>query len=120
MALSTFRNPSRRARRRCFVAVLTAGCAAPAMSASAATTIYTQSNFSDVANNVHFVALVHADLHRPPRVLFAWGIRPAGPDSSSFDLPIDLDASDTSYAIFGRDAAGGVFVGFSNASTALG
>ena len=73
MALSTFRNPSRRARRRCFVAVLTAGCAAQAMSASAATTIYTQSNFSDVVNNVHFVALAHADLHRPPLVMFSWG-----------------------------------------------
>ena len=92
-----------------------------ALSPDAAAVVYTQSDLQAPAPETMFITLtVDADIHRPPRVLFAWGTRPlpAGP----FDLnvvapsPTDFDA----YALIGRTATGGVLVSFADPSLALG
>ena len=115
---------SRRVRGMCVAAVAVAGGAAMFSPRAAlgqgvpTTTIYTQTSLLGPGDDTQFVALVDADLHRPPRVLFAWGNRPAGPTSATLDLPT-TDAF-TDYAVFGRDSAGGVFVSFSSPGVGVG
>ena len=89
-----------------------------AASIASATTVYTQSNLAGPGEGCQFVALVDADLHRPPIIQFKIGSTSGGPMQQSLDLP-PSDQFD-SYAIFGRDSAGGVFVSFANAGTGVG
>lgn len=92
----------------------TARAAAPT-----STTVYFQGNLVDGGAEPHFVALVNADLHRPPIVMFTWGSTLAkGAAPGSFDLP--TTTAFDQFAVFGRDSAGGVFVTFSNGSASFG
>jgi hypothetical protein len=85
---------------------------------SSATTVYTESNLSGTGGSAQFVALVDADLHRPPILQYALGNLPSGQAQQSFDVP-DSD-SFTSYAVFGLDNSGGVFVSFSTPGYGVG
>ena len=92
-----------------------------AASESEAAVIYTQGNLLAPAPTTRFVTMaVDADLHRPPRVLFAWGSAgmSAGPSTRNVDVdsPPDFD----SYALIGVDSVGGVFVSFANPAAAIG
>jgi len=92
---------------------------ASAVSSASATTIYIQSNLVDTGAEPHFVALVTADLHRPPIVMLTLGTTLAkGSTPGTFDLP--TTTSFDQFAVFGRDSAGGVFVTFSNGSASIG
>jgi hypothetical protein len=117
------RGVSRRVRGMCLAAAAVA-CGGAGMSPSTAlalgvqtTTVYTQTNLLGAADDAQFVALVDADLHRPPIVMFSWGSRPAGPASATIDLPTADQFTD--YAVFGRDSAGGVFVSFASPNTGI-
>jgi hypothetical protein len=105
-------------RRRAALAAAIAGVFG-AVSGASAGSIYTENNLGAPGASPHFVALVDADLHRPPVVMFQWGKSvPAGPTQGSFDLPITDPFS--SYAVFGRDSSGGVFVTFADAAASKG
>ncbi|MDB5330736.1 MAG: hypothetical protein JWP03_1887 [Phycisphaerales bacterium] len=90
-----------------------------AVSGASATTVYTKGDLVSPGASPHFVALVDADLHRPPLVMFQWGKSlPAGPAPATFDVPVT--ESFDRYAVFGRDASGGVFVSFADGSASTG
>jgi hypothetical protein len=104
-------------RRSAALAAAVLSLSAAATSSSAAT-IYTQSNLLDTGNATHFVAMVDPSLHRPPVVVFQWGSFKSGSQTASFDIP-DSDTF-TSYAVFGLDTSGGVFVSFSTPGFGVG
>lgn len=109
------RKVSRRQAALC-AAVAGAFCVVSGVSA---TTVYMQSDLVDTGGAPQFVAMVDADLHRPPVIRFAWGKALAkGPSLDVIDLPT-TDAFDR-FAVFGRDSSGGVFVTFSNGSAGIG
>jgi hypothetical protein len=87
-------------------------------SAAHATPVYTQSVFGGTSTNCQFVALVDADLHRPPVLIITWGSGLKGRSSRT----LDTNTSDSfdSFALFGRDSAGGVFVSFGSPGVGVG
>ncbi len=95
------------------------GAASVATPEAAGATMYTESDLHGPGAATQFVALVDADLHRPPRVLFSWGsAMPAGhnPLNVTVDSPPGFDA----YALMGIADDGGVFVTFADPAVALG
>jgi len=87
---------------------------------STAAVLYTQSDLIAQAPTTRFVALVHQELHRPPRALLSWGtgILPAGLNNR--DVAVDSPPGFDSYTLIGLDSVGGVFVSFSNPAAAIG
>ena len=87
---------------------------------ASAGTVYTQSDFVAAVPTSRFVALVHQELHRPPVLLSAWGVRTLGAGGQSLDFEVESPPSFDSYSLVGLDASGGVFVTFADPSIALG
>jgi hypothetical protein len=88
---------------------------------SVAAVVHTESNLAGVGETTRFVTMsIDADLHRPPRVLLAWGgfRMTAGPGERDVVVadPPDFDA----YSLIGVSSSGGVFVSFADPSLALG